>query len=146
MGYENEVRERIYLTSDKRAVVPESDRRARFLLATPGPISPVKAKEIKGYKQGGDFLHKISAGKATKPSADKALAPGDDKSGTSDADKDKVPSGTALGPDDAVTFGKHEGTLVRELPDAYLKNLARVSPDHRATAEAEIARRTEEAD
>lgn len=132
MGYENEVKERIFLTSDKRTVVPESSHLARFLLATPGPVSPVKAKEIRGYQKGGDFLHKISAKKSTKPSEDKSKKPGADKG-----------TGAVLGPDDAVTFGKHEGKLVRDLPDKYLANLARVSLDHRATAEAEIARRNE---
>lgn len=139
MGYENEVRERIFLTSDKRAVVLESDHRARFLLATPGPVSPIKAKEICGYKGGGDFLHKISAKKSTKPSADKAMAPQGDKS--KEPGEDKGGQAGVLGPDDAVPFGKHEGILVRDLPDNYLGNLARVSPKHRATAEAEIARR-----
>lgn len=143
MADQYEVRERIFLTSDKRVVVPEKDRMARFLLATPGPVTPVQAREIKGYKNGADFLHKPS--KSAKPSGDKSSKPDDDKSKKADADKGGQP-GDALGPDDAVTFGKFEGTKVRDLPDKYLENLSRVSPKHRATADAELARRTEGAD
>jgi hypothetical protein len=145
---ENEVRERIYLTSDKRVVVPEGDKRAAFLLAPPGPVSPAKVKEIKRYRNGANYLHKVGSPKGSKPGGDKAGQPEADKGGKPDADKEDQPEADkgnpALGPDDTVTFGKHEGVKVRDLPERYLNNLVRVSKDHRGWAQAELNRRAEE--
>ena len=78
-----EVRERIYLTSDKRAVVPESDRKARFLLSSVRPVSAAKAKEIRGYRHGAAYLFKVGSEKAGKPQGDTAGEP--------DADKGEAP-------------------------------------------------------
>lgn len=144
MGHEYETTTRLYLTSDKRALVPEGDKRARFLLAIHGPVDAAKVKEIRRYRGGDNYLHKIGSGaKAEKPGEDKGEQPGADKAEKPGKNK----TGPAnLGPEDLVDFGKFNGTLVKDLSDKYLANLARVSDTHRTWAQAELDRRAKGAD
>lgn len=150
-----EVTQRIYLTSDKRVVVPEGDERARFLLAAKGPVNKATAEQIQAYKGGKQYVRGPDSPKAKsrKPKADKSRKPEADKSGQVEGDnEDQAEGGTegspgetapaALGPDDPMPDGTlHAGTLVRDLPDRYLKNLQRLAPNYRPMVEAELARR-----
>ncbi len=150
-----EVRERIYVTSDKRVVVPEGDERARFLLMNARPVTAAEARNIRNFRFGGNYLFEIGSPKsgtpeedtAGQPEADKGGEPEADKGGEPQADKSGEPEGDkasqGTGPDDPLTFGKYEGTLVRDLPEKYLNNLVRVSVQHRPMAEVELARRAE---
>lgn len=144
MAYKYEVTSRIYLTSDKQTVVSEGDLRARFLLASLGPVTNARADEIRAKRGGKKYLQEIGTGrsKSRKPQADKSAKPEGDKSAKPEGDE--LASPHALGPDDPMPTGIHTGVPVRDLSDQYLQNLARVSPNYRPMAEKELVRREPE--
>lgn len=54
------VTKRIYLTKDRRAVVPENNKRAAFLLVgVPGPVTRTMAKRIVSFKNGIQYLRTL---------------------------------------------------------------------------------------
>lgn len=54
------VTQRIYLTKDRRAVVPEGNKRAAFLLVgVPGPVTRTMAKRIVSFKDGIKYLRTL---------------------------------------------------------------------------------------
>jgi len=80
--------ERMYLTSDRKRVVAEGDKRAATLYAAPGHRIPAEAAERFGLSDGfvkGSAAQKAAA-KEKKVPADKERKAGDDKSGNTSVD------------------------------------------------------------
>lgn len=137
--YDERTTERLYLTSDKRVVVPEGDVRARFLLNIEGPVSRAKAQEIRALANGEQYLAPIDPDKVP---ADEQAAP---KAPAAPAAKHPNHAAPGDGPDFIVDWGnKYKGKRLGDLEDKYLTSLTKGNnpPERKALAQAELDRRT----
>ena len=129
--YDEQTSARLWLTSDKKVVVSEGDVRARFLLSRHGPVSRAEAQEIRRYKDGDLYLY----GKG-----DEAPAVPPIQAAPHSEEKPFEMTVVDFGPDDAIDFGAHSGTKVRDLSEEYLRRMTYVQM-HENWAKAEEARR-----
>ena len=160
--YEEELTERIFLTSDKRLVVGETDDRGRTLYHGKSKVSRHSAKLIRELG-GSKFLKPISD--TDKPKV--AVADAADMENAvrghrvdppkmhPNVRKDAAPKappapegGEGTGPDRIVDFGRtHKGKRFGDLPKKYLEGLTkgRNPDDRKAWAKSELARREDPA-
>lgn len=144
--YDERLKERIFVGSDKRTLFGEGDPRGRFLFHGATPVTRLKAKEIRELG-GGEFLTPIKEADADNAAAadladTEIKAPAAPKAPHPNLAADTV---AGVGPDFIVDWGrKYKGDRVGNLPIEYLEALTkgRNPADRKALAEVEIERRT----
>lgn len=131
-SYDEKTTGRIWLTSDKRAVVADGDKRARFLLSSEVPVSRAKAEEIRSYTNGADFLKPV----------DPSQVPDEELTALVAAETKAQDTQAAVGPDVILDFGRaHKGKPFGKLPKKYLEGTLLKKPEYAAAAQAELDRR-----
>lgn len=140
--YVEKLTARVFLTSDKRMLVDETDKRGKRLFHGKSEVTRHEAAAIRALTGGAAFLVPLNDADAHKAeAADKA-------EGTKAPVAPPAPhpnlAPTGKGPDQVVDWGqKYKGQRFSELPDNYLAGLTKGNNPaaRKAMAKAEIARR-----